>query len=218
MIEPADLVNSERLREVSFGCWVVPEVVNWPIEEYVVVRVSALEETLRVTQVGVQRWDVVPKRVPWIDLARCVEAPPRPRGFWRRICCAMPHDVIGAGEKELVAELFEPSERFVEVLGCPGSCFRTRDWFARGVRGARCEFRDKDVCALEIEFGFGNVALRVNVEPVSRRAVGLIARDESVFVRPSGPSSDGVCNQLGNGFPIIRTHACGAVGVAAIFK
>src|SRR3954454_22841996 len=81
---------------------VLPHVVNWPIEEDVVVRLAFLQDGLAAGDVRVEGRKIAPDRVLRIEFGGSVELPTWPGGVSRRVSRAVIYGVVHSREKLLV--------------------------------------------------------------------------------------------------------------------
>ncbi len=104
----------------------MPVVEDRPIQQHVVVGLSALEDALAAGDISVQRRHIMPDGIAGIHLRRGIEQPARPGRVVGRICAADAEYMVDSGNEHPVHQALHFLQRLAEMLGQPRAGFGRR--------------------------------------------------------------------------------------------
>ena len=209
------------------------DIIERPVQQDVVVGSARLQYRLHARDVGMHRAEVVPQWIGRRELRRCVEEPAGPFGVGRRVHGAVIEDVIDAGGEQPVELRLRGGGRLAKILAQPGQRLTRDQRLAHDVRRRRSETPDGHRRRIRVDahadriaaqahdrqlgqtegFGLGNIRGAVQVEQVAGRAVRLVARLESFFMRPGHPRVHVVEMQFRERAPVVALDAAQRVVV-----
>ena len=198
----------------------MPAVVDGPVEQHIVVRLTGLHERLHATDIAIERGKVVPEGVARIELVRRVELPPGPRHGRRRVRRAVIDQMIDPREEHAVGGLLDLVQRRREVLAEPRERLGRRERTSSDVCRRGRELVDERIAVRSAEHAedlrLGNVGGGVEVEEVAGRPVRLLTHERAVCVRPARELLDEILAQhVAECLAIVRLHARDMIGLAA---
>ena len=185
-------------------------LVERVVQKDIGVGTSGLHERLDARHIRIERGEVVPPRVPRIELDAGIELPARPRIPDRRVRGAVIHDVVDAGDEEPIDGRPHVGQPHAEMFAEPRRGLGRHQPPSGHVRRGRRPFEPLNLGA----FGLGNVARGVQIEHAGRRSVGLIADETALTSGPRRPlGRERLEEQIRDGFAIVREHARAHVAV-----
>ena len=187
-----------------------------PVEEEVGIGLAALQHALHASDVGGEGGEVAPKATLRAEIHGGVELPAGPRGVGGRVGCAVEEEVIHAAKPEEVGGGFGVGEGGLKVLGEPCEGLGGVQPMPGDVGGGGGELQEGDLFFIHFaeDLGLGDVGIGVAIEEVAGAAVGLIAHEAAVRVRPVAPVVEVVEVQLAERLAVVGADALHGVGVA----
>ena len=234
-VEPSAGVDGELLLE-TLG--IHPVVVKRPVDEHVVVNRGGLRNRLDARHIGVEDVSRPPERIEPVHLARCIKRPSGPFRLGRRIAEAVIEHVVDARKEKPVEKRLHRTGRLAEVFAHPRAAFGGDKRIGRRaevfhVRRGRGELRDEDVAVARTHergrdtrilrsrlvaaehFGLGDVGKRIEIKPVRRRPMRLVARTDAARRAPRRPlRKDILDHHLGQRLAVITLDTPDCVRIA----
>src|SRR5258708_6303782 len=129
-----------------------------------------------------------------------IEEPAREGVAHRRIGRAVVEDMIDPGEEETVDGFFDVGVGAEEMLVQPGDGLGGGKALTGDMSSGGSEFIPEDI----LSFRFGDIAGRIQVEDIGRRAMGLVSNEGAFCMGPVMPGfSELFEEQIGDGLAIV---------------
>ena len=193
-----------------------------PVNQYFIIALTGLQYGLAAGDIIEHKRGILPDGVCRNEINWGIEFPSGPCGFIRRIGGSMKEYMVYARQEYLFYFGFALGECCLEMFPEPGKSFRGGKRFSGNVSrwGSKLQHDkirlclpcigflptepgDIEGCCIE-GFAFGNIRWSIDIQKISRAAVGLVFGQEGITGCPLGPVFWHILQyQVGKSFPVI---------------